>query len=169
MIFWHNFFDGHIRCGCSGSVLIQKVNGTTLNIHDIFAKSTHFHHWETRVRHLPRVPVLSNNILPIVERRRLVSERPSFVMRLFKWPACRETQASRITNIVLRHNYCLHQQCSMEDNPIKTILLQHSLENKKIGKEENHPVPLKQNWNFSHYECELIFLPPQIIIFVILI
>ena len=44
-------------------------------------------------------------ILPIVERRRLVSERPSFVMRLFKRPACRETQASKITNIIFRHHY----------------------------------------------------------------
>lgn len=44
-------------------------------------------------------------ILPIVERRRLVSERPSFVMRLFKRPACRETQASRITNTILRHHH----------------------------------------------------------------
>lgn len=44
-------------------------------------------------------------ILPIVERRRLVSERPSFVMHLFKRPACRETQASRITNIILRHHH----------------------------------------------------------------
>jgi len=44
-------------------------------------------------------------ILPIVERRRLVSERPSFVMHLFKRPACRKTQASRITNIILHHHY----------------------------------------------------------------
>lgn len=44
-------------------------------------------------------------ILPIVERRRLISERPSFVMHLFKRPACRKTQASRITNIILHHHY----------------------------------------------------------------
>jgi len=46
----------------------------------------------------------SSCILPIVERRRLVSERPSFVMRLFKRPACRETQASKITNIIFRQH-----------------------------------------------------------------
>lgn len=90
-----------VAAGCS-SMYTPIVSGTTLNIHGASRRS------ETRIHHFTRVfSVLWNNILPIVERRRLVSERPSFVMRLFKWPACRETQASRITNItfcVIIHN-----------------------------------------------------------------
>ena len=76
-------------------------------------------------------------ILPIVERRRLVSERPSFVMRLFKWPACRETQASRITNIVLRHNHCSSAMCFVEKKMNSFFL-------SSIKKLKN-PVLLKEN------------------------